>query len=52
MAKPMSDPTILYSGIFCFAMLLLGVALTVREFYLMSAARERADPRSKAGQKT
>ena len=28
----MSDSTILYSGIFCFAMILLGVTLTIQEF--------------------
>lgn len=42
----MSDPTILYSGIFCFTMILLGVALTIQEF------RKEAQMRAKSTGKT
>lgn len=34
----MSDSTILYAGVFCFAFILLGMVLTVLEFRKMSAA--------------
>ena len=38
----MSDSTILYSGIFCFTMILLGVTLTIQEF------RKEAQVRAKS----
>lgn len=37
----MTDTTILYAGIFCFALMVLGLALTIREFKNMSRARAR-----------
>lgn len=38
----MSDATILYAGIFCFSMILVGFALTIYEFRNM--ARSRGTP--------
>lgn len=38
----MSESAILYSGIFCFSMILLGVTLTIQEF------RKEAQVRAKA----
>lgn len=38
----MSDATILYSGIFCFALILLALGLTFREFRNMSHREVRA----------
>ena len=38
----MSDLTILYSGIFCFAMLLLGVRLTIQEFKKEAQVRAKS----------
>jgi hypothetical protein len=35
----MSDTTILYAGVFCFALTLLGLALTIHEFKKMSRSR-------------
>ncbi len=38
----MNDSTILYSGIFCFAMILLGVSLTIQEFRKESQSRAKS----------
>ena len=38
----MNDSTILYSGIFCFAMIFLGVALTIQEFRKEAQARAKS----------
>lgn len=35
----MSDPSILYAGIVCFSLTLVGLALTVLEFRRMNASR-------------
>ena len=35
----MNDTTLLYIGVFCFAMTLLGLALTILEFRRISASR-------------
>lgn len=39
----MTDTTLLYVGIFCFAMMLLGLALTVYEFSKFPGPRRRRD---------
>lgn len=39
----MTDTTLLYVGIFCFAMMLLGLALTVYEFGKFQGPRRRRD---------
>jgi hypothetical protein len=44
----MSDSTILYAGIFCFGLILLGFALTINEFRAM---RRRAAGKSDAGRR-
>ena len=38
----MSDLIILYSGIFCFAMILLGVTLTIQEFRKEAKVRAKS----------
>jgi len=38
----MSDTTILYAGIFCFGLILLGFALTIVEFRAMRRRRDGA----------
>lgn len=47
----MSDSTILYAGVFCFAMTLLGLALTIYEFRRASRLRDRSirDAEEKSG---
>lgn len=35
----MSDPTLLYTGVCCFLLMLVGLALTILEFRKMSASR-------------
>ncbi len=37
----MSDTTLLYAGVFCFALTLLGLALTIHEFKKMSRLRNK-----------
>lgn len=39
----MSDSTILYAGMACFALVLLGVVLTVLEFRKMSSSGNSSD---------
>lgn len=38
----MSDSTILYAGVFCFTMTLLGLALTIFEFRRVARLRDRS----------
>ena len=40
----MNDSTILYSGVFCFALMLVGVMLTIREFRKEAQLRTKFDP--------
>lgn len=37
----MTDTTLLYLGAFCFGLMLVGLALTVREFSTMAKARRK-----------
>ena len=41
----MNESTILYTGIFCFAMIFLGVMLTIQEFRKEARARSRPGTR-------
>jgi len=38
----MSDTTVLYAGVFCFALVMLGVALTVLEFRKLSGSPNKS----------
>ena len=38
----MSETTVLYAGVFCFALVMLGVALTVLEFRKLSGSSNKA----------
>ncbi len=40
----MTDTTLLYVGIFCFSMMVLGLGLTVHEFRKLSRSRRMRDP--------
>ncbi len=42
----MSDATILYAGIVCFGLAVLGMVLTVYEFRKMGARRQHPKPRA------
>ena len=40
----MSDMTLLYAGVFCFALTLLGLVLTIQEFRKMSRSSTKREP--------